>query len=400
MPFIIVRNDITQMQVDAIVNPANPTLLGGGGVDGAIHRAAGPELQAECLTLGGCPTGGARLTRGYRLPARYVIHTVGPIWRDGQHGEQEKLASCYRESLKLARETGCQSVAFPLISAGAYGYPTREAMKVARDEIVSFLEEADMTVYLVIFDGDAMIEGRALFPDIGEYIDEAYARERHESEQERARRAMMQRMADYEEDEPPRAASKKSILGGALGGLIRRPGGAPPVRRQQPTKEAPKERFRAPSGAPPARRSRPMEDALEDRSQAPLREYSTVPHDLAQQLEQLDEGFSAMLLRLIDQAGLTDAQCYHKANIDRKLFSKIRSNPAYRPSKNTVLAFAIALRLPMDATRALLRSAGFALTRANKADVIVEYFIRKGDYDIYEINEVLFAFDQSLLGGA
>ena len=177
MPFILVRNDITKMTVDAIVNAADPTLLGGGGVDGCIHRAAGPGLLEECRTLGGCETGGAKITEGYALPCRYVIHTVGPVWHGGGCGEHEALVSCYRKSLALAAAYRCESAAFPLISAGVFGYPKREALRVAADTIREFLKEHDMTVYLVVFSRASLAAAAELFPDIAEYIDDRYVSE-------------------------------------------------------------------------------------------------------------------------------------------------------------------------------------------------------------------------------
>ena len=329
MPLQIVRNDITTMKMDAIVNAANESLLGGGGVDGAIHRAAGPELLAECCTLGGCKTGQAKITKGYRLPAKFVIHTVGPIWRGGGHGERELLVSAYRSSLELARANGCETVAFPLISSGVYGYPKDRALKVAVDTIGEFLLSHDMTVYLVIFDRAAYTIGGKLFADIAAYIDDCYV-DAHTDNREIQRRRM-------------------------------------------------------------ALASMPMEeDAL-----API----AAPADLDEALSKLDESFSQMLLRKIDEAGITDAQCYKKANIDRKLFSKIRSDVHYKPSKPAAMAFAVALELPLEEAREMLEKAGFAFSHASKFDIIVEYFIAHRNYNIFEISEALFAFDQSLLGG-
>lgn len=330
MPLHIVRNDITKMKVDAIVNAANSSLLGGGGVDGCIHRAAGPELLAECKTLGGCETGSSKITKGYRLPCKYVIHAVGPRWRDGKHGEREKLVSCYRTSLALAKEHGCETVAFPLISSGIYGYPKDQALKVAIDTISDFLLENDMTVYIVIFDRKAYQISEKLFSDIAAYIDDTYV--------------------DAHTD------SRVSQL-----------------RRMQMLSEEPEEAI---CGAPMAASAKSLDDAL----------------------SQIDESFSEMLLRKIDEKGMTDAQCYKKANIDRKLFSKIRSDRLYKPSKPTTLAFAIALELPLDETKEMLMKAGFALSHSNKFDIIIEYFIEHGNYNVFEINEALFAFDQSLLG--
>ena len=166
MPIEIIQNDITRMEVDAIVNAANSSLLGGGGVDGCIHRAAGPELLSECRLLGGCETGYSKITKGYHLPCRYVIHTIGPRWRDGKHGERDLLISCYQTSLQLAVENGCKTVAFPLVSAGIYGYPKEEALKIAVETIETFLQKNDLCVYLVLFDREAYEIGRRLFPNI------------------------------------------------------------------------------------------------------------------------------------------------------------------------------------------------------------------------------------------
>ena len=328
MPLIIVRNDITKMPVDAIVNAAKESLLGGGGVDGCIHRAAGPELLAECRTLGGCRTGEAKITGAYRLPCKYVIHTVGPVWNGGKYGEREQLASCYRTSLALAQAHNCETVAFPLISSGIFGYPKDQALRVAVDTIGQFLLGSDMTVYLVIFDRAAYQIGNKLFADIAAYIDDHYVDAHTDFRRERMRRMGLveSRMLTAYEDAPMAASG------------------------------------------------------------------------LDEALAHLDTGFSETLLKLIDRSGKKDAEVYKKANVDRKLFSKIRNNPDYKPSKPTAVAFAIALELSLPETRDLIARAGYALSPSSKFDVIIEYFIMQRDYDIFKINEALFAFDQSLLG--
>ena len=335
MPLEMICNDITKIPADAIVNAAKETLLGGGGVDGCIHRAAGPELLAECRTLGGCRTGEAKITGAYRLPCRYVIHTVGPVWRGGGYGEREQLVSCYRTSLALAREHGCETVAFPLISSGAFGYPKDQALRVAVDTIGEFLLDNEMTVFLVIFDRkDYRISGR-LFADLAAYLNDHYA------------------------------------------------GGQIVCRRVRPQRQEKCE-------------SRVMYAC--EASPAGQPEADAVAGGLDELLEHLDTGFSETLLKLIDRSGRKDSEIYKRANVDRKLFSKIRSNPDYKPSKPTAIAFAIALELDLAETKDFIARAGYALSASSKFDVIISYFIERGQYNIFEINEALFAFDQSLLG--
>ena len=286
MPLQIVRNDITKMKVDAIVNAANSSLLGGGGVDGCIHRAAGPELLVECEKLNGCKTGSAKITKGYKLPCKYVIHAVGPRWYGGQYGEHDQLVSCYQTALTLAKEHGCESIAFPLISSGIFGYPKDEALKVAIDTISRFLLENDMMVYIAIFDRKAYQISSKLFADINAYIDDRYVEEHRDSYAERISR--LHSLAAEESCPIP--------------------------------------------AAPMVTKAASLDDAL----------------------KQIDESFSEMLLRKIDECGMTDAECYKKANIDRKLFSKIRTDKLYRPSKPTVIAFALALELPLDELKDML----------------------------------------------
>ena len=330
MPIEIVRNDITRMKVDAIVNAANNRLANGGGVCGAIHRAAGPKLLEECNGLGGCKTGDAKITGAYRLPCRYVIHTVGPVWQGGAHGERALLAACYRRSLQLAQENGCRSVAFPLISAGIFGYPKDQALRVAMDTIRDYLMECDdegeLYVYIVVFDRESFQISDKLYAGIAEYISDHYA-DAHD-DTNRRRRLMEKSLYDLEEVNaaPCAAASLEEALG------------------------------------------------------------------------QIDESFSEMVLRKIDEKGMKDPECYKRANLDRKHFSKLRKDPKYQPGKQTAIALAIALELTLPETQELLMKAGFALSHSNRADIIVEYFILNRNYDIMEINAALYSFDEMLLG--
>jgi len=346
MPLQIIRNDLTKMKVDAVVNAANSSLLGGGGVDGMIHAAAGPDLLEACRKLNGCRPGEAKITPGFKLPARYVIHTVGPIWQGGTQGEAETLADCYRHSLDLAAERKLRSVAFPLISTGAYGYPKAEALRIAVDTIAAWLlDSGDMTVYLVVFSRDAYEVSSKLFSDVRALIDDAYAGKHADNRSERRR---------YLEE----AKSASPNMGY----------GMPPMGAPMPQV----------TGKETTPKKRP---------------------DWAELLRRTDEGFAGMLLRKIDESGMTDAACYKKANIDRRVFSKIRSNPFYKPSKATACAFALALELPEKEAEELLAKAGFALSPSQPFDIVLRYCISHGVYNVFEVNEVLFQYDLPLLGG-
>ena len=332
MPFTIVRQDITRMEVDAIVNAANTQLAMGGGVCGAIFRAAGSEeLQAACDRLAPIRTGEAVLTPGFRLKAKFIIHAAGPVYRQWDAQESERLLrSAYWQALNLARKHGLESIAFPLISSGIYGYPKEAALRVATDAIRDFLSEYDLQVYLAIFDRDAFVVSRALMGAVESYIDENYVD---------AHRVQRRALLDVE---------------------CQAMNAAPPPCAQ----------------AAPARTAGELEDRI----------------------ARMDLPFNAALMKLIDERGKTDAQVYKRANIDRKLFSKIRTGKGYTPGKRTILALAVALELSLLETQDLLRRAGYALSHSQKFDVIVEFFILSGRYDIFEINQVLFQYDQPLLG--
>ena len=342
MPFTIVRQDITKMKVDAIVNAANTDLQMGGGVCGAIFKAAGAaQLQAACDKLAPIKTGEAVITSGFDLPAKFVIHAAGPVYRYQNTEQSEKLLrSAYMESLRLAIENNCESIAFPLISSGIYGYPKDEALQVATAAIQDFLINNDIDITLVVFDKSAFTVSRELLGAVESYIDEHYV----DTHQIKRRKLLdVERQAISEADERANIFNEPLL-----------------------------EEMLAPIGAPA-----PLDDLVGN----------------------LDEPFSQMLLRLIDAKGMTDVEVYKRANLDRKLFSKIRSNKGYMPSKRTAIALAVALKLSLDETDDLLERAGYALSHAVKFDVIVEYFIANGKYDVFAINEVLFEYDQPLLGG-
>lgn len=357
MPLHIIRQDITKIKCDAIVNPANSTLLGGGGADGAIHKVAGKELLEECKTLGGCPCGDAKITKGYNLPCKYVIHTVGPIWQGGVCNERALLESCYKKSLDLAKAHGVETIAFPLISSGAYGYPKDKALSVAVQTISEFLFHNEMTVYIAVFDKKSFEIGKTLYENVLEYIDDNYVDETAIEPRSRC--------VDNDYD------CKSVPIFDEIGSL-------------------------------------PAPDAFEEKSYSvkqckskriAINKLSTnADSSLDVLLKQLSDNFAVSLLKLIDEKGYTDVECYKKANVSKQTWYKIMNDKNYKPSKNTVLCFAIALKLSFEETQTLLATVGFTLSKSNKFDLIIEYFLINGEYDIFLINETLFKFDQPCLG--
>ena len=357
MPFEIVRNDIVNMQVDAIVNTANPKPIIGYGCDAGIHKKAGPELLQARKKIGAIGVGQVAITPGFDLDAEYVLHAVGPIWQEGAHNEEKLLRQCYDKALSLAWEYKCESIAFPLLSAGNHGFPKALALQIAIAAFSSFLMEHEMQIYLVVFSDDAFALSEKLFHSVASYIDENY-------------------ILDKKLDEYG-IADKRDVREAELMQIRRALERQGNLRYQQ--------------------------ELLADeecivQSVAMGVDEDTSAYDLADLLDETDAGFSETLLLLIDRTGKKDSEIYKKANVDRKLFSKIRNNKNYKPSKSTALAFAIALELDLDETKDFIGRAGFALTHSSKFDIIVEYFIKKRNFNIHEINLALFEFDQSLLG--
>ena len=311
MPLFIVRQDITKMTTDAIVNPTNHSLSGSGSIDGIIHKTAGDKLKKECEKIGCCQTGNSVITSAYNMPCKYIIHTVGPLWENGQFGEEILLKSCYEKSLELAKKKKLNSIAFPLISSGTFGFPKDKCINIATDAIKNFLQNNDMDIYLVVYDKSSYLISKQLYMDISEYIDDKYI-----------------------------------------------------------------ENYRG---------------------------YNVYYHS-GQNLESFIDryknydGFSETLFRLIDKKGMKDVDCYKKANIAKQLFSKLK-NPDYHPSKSTVFALAIALELPFYEAKEFIKKAGYSFDHSKKFDIIIEYFIRKKEYDIVKvINPTLFEYNQKMLG--
>ena len=381
MPFQIVRNDITKMHVDAIVNTANPMPGYGAGIDSAVYEAAGKDkLLAKRHEIGAIDRGTSVITDGYQLPAKYIIHTVGTAWQGGKEGEEDIIRSCYRSVFMVASENDISSLAIPLLASGSYGFPKGIALRIALSEIEAFMSVSDMDVYLVVFEEKSISLSSELYGDIDEYINDNYVYEKNQVEYPDS----------YGRTESVVQRSESSVGGLASIGTVPR------------LLKANKAEKREKKGS--NKKAESIEVAFEDEEEmlssdmclsAPILEEERSLDDV---VNNLDKTFMELVFSFADAKGLTDVEVQKKANLDRKTFSKLKCGTTKNPSKATALALAVALELDLDDTKDLLSRAGLALSPCSKQDVIVQYFIEKKAYDIYEINVALFEHGEQLLG--
>lgn len=333
MPFKIVRNDITKMQVDAIVNTANAAPTYGEGVDTAVYMAAGEEeLLSERKKIGWMKEGEVAITPGFKLPVKYIIHAVSPYYIDGNSNEETKLRSCYRNSLELAYENKCKSIAFPLISTGSFGYPKEEGMRIALDEINAFLIRHEMLIYLVVFDAASTKIGLNLYPNLEAYIDHNYVCEKREREYGNRFFGSVEKMESV---------------------CLKSPR---PVVYEELSADT-------------------YDDFWEETESA-----------LDERMKHISDTFQQYLLYLMDEKGLTPAEVYKRAIITKQLFSKIKLNPNYHPDKATAMRLCVGAKLNIDETKDLLGRAGYALSPCDKRDIIFSFFIENQVYDMIEID--------------
>ncbi len=359
MPLQIIRQDITKIKADAIVNPTNQHLLPDGGIDAAIHLAAGPKLLEECKDIGHCAVGDAKVTSAYDLECKHIIHTVGPIWRGGVFREKIQLQSCYKACLNYASNLECESIAIPLISSGSFNYPKDKVLKTAIDIISEFLLESDMMIYLVVYDKTSFELSEKLFKDIEEYIDDSYV-----------------------SDRGPITYNRRNI-------------------RNSTVIKFSRDEDRHPEAVcmPAPQMSFPCYDLSNNYESMSIEKSINnfdINNDITEYLK-LEDSFSLMLLKLIDAKGLDDIVCYKRANVSKQTWYKIINDKNYKPNKKTVISFCIALNLTLDETQKLLSSVGFILSKSNLFDVIIMYCITHNIYDVFEIDSILFKYDQETL---
>lgn len=363
MSFKIVRNDITKMNVDVIVNTANHAPVYYDGTDTAVYKAAGEEkLLAERKKIGYLEEGEVAITPGFELPARYIIHAVSPCYKKGTLEEEEKLRSCYKKSLELALEYQCKSIAFPLIATGSFGYPKEEGMRIAVDEINGFLLQHEMVIYLVVFDAEATRLGKNLHPDLETYIDSHYVSAKIEEEYTE----WTLRAKNISREMPmPATASSVNSLCAILGA-------------EEETEVVEEQRDETDFGEECQDETDAYEEYLEKTDAA-----------LQERMQHMSDTFQQYLLYLIESKGLSNAEVYKRAIVTKQVFSKIKLNPDYHPDKATAMRLCVGAKLNLDETTDLLARAGYALSPCNRRDIIFSYFIEKNIYDMIEIDIVL-----------
>lgn len=362
MPFEIIRDDITHVKADAVVNTANPDPIIGAGTDSAIHRAAGPRLLVARKRIGSIPVGCTVKTPAYNLPAKYVLHTVSPAWIDGTHGEETLLRKAYDAALALADRLRCRSVAFPLLSSGSYGFPKDRALSVAVSAFTDFLLTHDMQILLVVFGQEPYSLAHGLFGDLKAYIDDRYVGDAEKAEygadryvSNGRRRAMLQAMR---EDDLIRPEADNAACEATFDAA------KPPMHRPAPQAKA----AAVPQAAPKA----------------------PAPQSLDAIIDGVESTFSEHLLDLLKECGEKDSDVYHRAEISRQLFHKIINKKEYQPTKSTAIQLALGLRLDLAQTQKLLEKAGYSLSRSSKTDLVVQYFIEHGEYSIVTVNTALY----------
>ena len=387
MPFKIVRNDITKMKVDAVVNTANEAPIYSSGVDCAIYKAAGEKKLLKLReAIGYMDEGEVAITPGLKLPAKYIIHAVSPLYLDGNEGEEDKLRSCYRKSLELAYEKKCKSIAFPLISTGSFGYPKEEGMRIAIDEINGFLLKKDMLVYLVVFGGDSTKLGRNLYPDLKEYIDNNYVEEKYESEYS---------FRGFRLEEKSSRCARRSILATEESSMQAKASSVAEESSMQAKASSVTQDASVADEAMPIMANASMSDFAdcEDDMWAGLEDYDEFIDQkesaIKERMKHLSDTFTEYLIYIIGQKGLSNVDVYKRAILDKRQFSKIKNNKDYHPDKGTALRLCVGAKLNLDETKDLLARAGYALSPCDKRDIIFSYFIERGVYDVMEIDITL-----------